>query len=42
MVSKSEEQLSPGQVEEINRVRRDYPHLVDDGFVASHLEDWLQ
>lgn len=37
-----EERLSPGQVEEINRVRRDYPHLVDDGFVASHLEEWLQ
>ncbi|MBY3620003.1 dihydrodipicolinate synthase family protein [Acinetobacter sp. CUI P1] len=37
-----EERLSPGQVEEINRVRRDYPHLVDDEFVAAHLEDWLQ
>ncbi|WP_340008130.1 dihydrodipicolinate synthase family protein [Paenibacillus sp. FSL K6-0276] len=37
-----DEQLSPGQVEEINRVRRDYPHLVDDEFVAAHLEEWLQ
>ncbi|WP_339316090.1 dihydrodipicolinate synthase family protein [Paenibacillus sp. FSL R10-2734] len=37
-----EEQLSPGQMEEINRVRRDYLHLVDDEFVAAHLEEWLQ
>ncbi len=37
-----DEQLSPGQVEEINRVRRDYPHLVDDEFVTAHLEEWLQ
>ncbi|WP_020429471.1 dihydrodipicolinate synthase family protein [Paenibacillus riograndensis] len=37
-----EEQLSPGQLEEISRVSRDYPHLVDNDFVAGHLEEWLQ
>jgi hypothetical protein len=35
------EGLSPGQAEELTRVRRDYPHLVDDGFVAAHLKRWL-
>lgn len=35
------ETLSPGQSEEITRVSRDYPHLTDDTFVASHLERWL-
>jgi hypothetical protein len=37
-----EEQLSPGQLEEISRVTRDYPHLTDDEFVAAHLEEWLR
>ncbi|OMD69491.1 dihydrodipicolinate synthase family protein [Paenibacillus odorifer] len=37
-----EEQLSPGQMEEINRVYKDYPHLLDDEFVAAHLDEWLQ
>ncbi|KWX81648.1 dihydrodipicolinate synthetase, partial [Paenibacillus riograndensis] len=37
-----EEQLSPGQLEEISRVSRDYPHLVDNDFVAAHLEEWLR
>lgn len=37
-----QEQLSPGQLEEIARVRRDYPHLTDDDFVAAHLAEWLQ
>ncbi|MBW4080765.1 dihydrodipicolinate synthase family protein [Paenibacillus sp. S150] len=37
-----EERLSPGQLEEISRVCRDYPHLVDDDFVAAHLEEWLR
>ena len=36
-----EEQLSPGQTEEIDRVLAAYPHLADDGFVAEHLDDWL-
>jgi dihydrodipicolinate synthase/N-acetylneuraminate lyase len=35
------EDLSPGQMEEIDRVCRAYPHLVDDGFVARHVDNWL-
>ena len=35
------EVLSPGQADQIDRVRREYPHLVDDDFVAEHLQDWL-
>jgi dihydrodipicolinate synthase/N-acetylneuraminate lyase len=35
------ETLSPGQVEEIGRVQRSYPHLNDDGFVAEHRDEWL-
>ncbi len=31
------ETLSPGQAQEIARVRRDYPHLIDDDFVAERL-----
>ncbi|HET7564743.1 MAG TPA: dihydrodipicolinate synthase family protein [Gemmatimonadaceae bacterium] len=34
------EVLSPGQVEEIERVRRAYPELADDEFVAEHIEQW--
>jgi dihydrodipicolinate synthase/N-acetylneuraminate lyase len=37
-----EEGLSPCQVEEIDRVVRDYPHLTDDGFVAHHRDRWLR
>ncbi len=36
------EGLSPGQADEITRVSRAYPHLVDDDFVAAHLDDWLR
>jgi dihydrodipicolinate synthase/N-acetylneuraminate lyase len=36
------EELSPGQSLEIGRVLRDYPHLTDDEFVKSHLDDWLK
>lgn len=36
------EGLSPGQMEEIDRVYRAYPHLNDDTFVAEHLDEWLQ
>lgn len=32
------EDLSPGQLEEIQRVSNDYPHLIDDDFV----KEWLQ
>ncbi|ULL13869.1 dihydrodipicolinate synthase family protein [Paenibacillus sp. H1-7] len=36
-----EEVLSPGQAEEIDRMYRDYPHLNDDDFVKTHLQEWL-
>src|SRR5690554_895458 len=36
-----EEVLSPGQMEEINRVYEAYPDLNDDDFVANNLEKWL-
>jgi len=35
------ETLSVGQVDEIDRVYRAYPHLNDDGFVAEHRDEWL-
>ncbi|RLS33746.1 MAG: dihydrodipicolinate synthase family protein [Planctomycetota bacterium] len=35
------EGLSPGQSEEIDRVRRVYPHLCDDDFIAVHRDRWL-
>ena len=35
------EDLSPGQMEAIDRVLARYPHLSDDGFVREHLERWL-
>ncbi|OGV35552.1 MAG: dihydrodipicolinate synthase family protein [Lentisphaerae bacterium GWF2_45_14] len=34
------EVLSPGQSEEIDRVYRSYPHLHDDDFVKSYLNEW--
>ena len=34
--------LSPGQKEEIARVKRCYPHLCDDDFVRAHLDEWLR
>jgi dihydrodipicolinate synthase/N-acetylneuraminate lyase len=37
-----QEDLSPGQLEEIERVIASYPHLNDDEFVAEHLERWLR
>ncbi len=33
--------LSPGQAEEIDRVYQAYPHLNDDEFVQSHLDEWM-
>ena len=36
-----DEVLSPGQREEIDRVRRSYPHLVDDDFIRAHIAEWL-
>ncbi|MEU4641487.1 dihydrodipicolinate synthase family protein [Micromonospora sp. NPDC023814] len=35
------EELSPGQMVELDRVHRAYPHLRDDDFVAEHLDTWL-
>jgi hypothetical protein len=37
----AEEDLSPGQIEEIDRVTGAYPQLNDDGFVKEHLDGWL-
>ena len=35
------EDLSPGQTEEIDRVYAAYPHLNDDEFVEAHRDEWL-
>ncbi|MGV9763662.1 dihydrodipicolinate synthase family protein [Micromonospora tulbaghiae] len=35
------EELSPGQLAELDRVYAAYPHLRDDAFVAEHLDTWL-
>lgn len=37
-----EEQMSPAQAEEIERVYQQYPDLNDDAFVQRHLEKWLR
>ena len=34
--------LSPGQIEEIDRVRAAYPWMNDDDFVAERLDSWLR
>src|SRR5215469_174915 len=36
------EDLSPGQLEEIDRVCTNYPQLADDDFVRMHLDHWLR
>lgn len=36
------ERLSPGQVNEMQRVCAAYPHLTDNEFVAAHLDEWLR
>ena len=36
------ETLSPGQVEEIDRVSRQYPELTDDEFVRDNLDRWMR
>ena len=36
------ETLGPGQARELDRVCQAYPHLLDDEFVAGHLETWLR
>jgi hypothetical protein len=35
------ERLSPGQMEEIDRVERAYPQLTDNAFVHEHRDRWL-
>lgn len=37
-----EEELSPGQSAELDRVCGSYPHLQDDAFVKEHLDEWLR
>ncbi len=36
-----DEQLSPGQAAKIDQIRRDYPHLTDDGFIRENRNIWL-
>jgi hypothetical protein len=36
------EEVSPGQMEQIDRVYEAYPHLNDDEFVSRHLDEWLK
>ena len=36
------EDLSPGQAAEIDRVYAAYPHLNDDEFVRAHLDRWMR
>jgi dihydrodipicolinate synthase/N-acetylneuraminate lyase len=37
-----QENLSPGQLAEIDRVYGAYPELNDDAFVSTHLDEWLR
>jgi hypothetical protein len=37
-----DEDLSPGQMDEIDRVLVRYPHLADDAFVRENLDRWLR
>jgi dihydrodipicolinate synthase/N-acetylneuraminate lyase len=37
-----DEDVSPGQIEEIDRVCAAYPHLTDDAFVRENLDRWLR
>jgi len=37
-----EEGLSPGQIDEIDRVYRMYPHLRDDEFTSKYINEWLE
>jgi hypothetical protein len=36
------ETISPGQIEEIDRIYRAYPHLNDDEFVLKNKDKWLE
>lgn len=35
------DRLSPGQSDQIDRIVRDYPHLMDDEFVRADRDEWL-
>ena len=35
-----DEVLSPGQAGELDRVCRSYPHLIDDDFIRSRIQEW--
>ncbi len=35
-----DEKMSEGQSEEITRVIASYPHLIDDDFIAKHIDEW--
>jgi hypothetical protein len=35
------EELSPGQMDAIDRVLTRYAHLSDDEFVREHIEKWM-
>ncbi|MCB1125606.1 MAG: dihydrodipicolinate synthase family protein, partial [Verrucomicrobiae bacterium] len=35
------EVMSPGQPEAIAHIRNAYPWMLDDAFVAAHLDEWL-
>jgi dihydrodipicolinate synthase/N-acetylneuraminate lyase len=37
-----DEVLSPGQADELTRVSKAYPHLVDDEFIAQNRDRWLR
>ena len=37
-----QEQLSNGQMAELDRVMQSYPHLTDDHFVAANIDQWLK
>jgi len=36
-----DEDLSPGQMDDIDRVLTRYPHLMDDIFIKERLDDWM-
>ncbi|MFP3258035.1 MAG: dihydrodipicolinate synthase family protein [Caldivirga sp.] len=36
------EDLSPGQLEEINRIYASYPHLRDDEFTSKYVDEWVK
>ena len=35
------ERMSDGQAELLVSIRNQYPHLVDDAFVAEHRDEWM-